>query len=271
MGLQFTAYIPTTLINVNSPSRTLVSETITGMPIASGSTPGSRFYLAEKLALQLSGNLCHAGWFRVVQVDAGANAANIVFGSVGGQVTLAGGASLVTDASHVLSLGLDPCVFLGTVTPGNYTIVQDSGDVSVLVAANQTVAVGTLLVATVAGTFAVSGAISNATLLTVMGVAQAALTTPAAITLSAVATASGGSTVYTGTVTGGGANAFAGLQFLVAGFANPLNNGTFVATASTATTLTLSNPNGVAITAAGSATSQGLVRALVNPLFTVIP
>jgi hypothetical protein len=66
-----------------------------------------------------------------------------------------------------------------------------------------------------------------------------------------------GTAVYTGTITGGGSSAFAGQSFLVAGFVtNPSNNGTFVATASSATTLTLANPDAIAETHAATATSQ---------------
>ncbi len=71
--------------------------------------------------------------------------------------------------------------------------------------------------------------------------------------LTSVANAAGGNTVYTGTVTGGAANALAGTTFIVAGFTNAANNGTFVATASTATTLTLANAAGVAETHAATA------------------
>lgn len=74
--------------------------------------------------------------------------------------------------------------------------------------------------------------------------------------LSAAATASGGTTVYTGTITGGGSNAFAGKTFSVAGFQTAANNGSFIATASTTTTLTLENGAGVAETHAGTATSE---------------
>jgi uncharacterized repeat protein (TIGR01451 family) len=72
-------------------------------------------------------------------------------------------------------------------------------------------------------------------------------------TLTQVAAAAGGTTMYTGTVTGGAGNALAGTTFIVAGFANAGNNGTFVATASTTTTLTLANASGVAETHAGTA------------------
>lgn len=60
-------------------------------------------------------------------------------------------------------------------------------------------------------------------------------------------------TVYTGTITGGGSNAFKGFDFTVAGFTNAANNGTWAATASTATTLTLANTAGIAETHAGTA------------------
>ena len=89
---------------------------------------------------------------------------------------------------------------------------------------------------------------------------QVALDAPAPFALTSVANAAGGNTVYTGTITGGGANAFAGVVFTVAGFATAANNGTWVCTASTTTTLTLANAAGVAethaATAAASATSS---------------
>lgn len=75
------------------------------------------------------------------------------------------------------------------------------------------------------------------------------------LALTSVANASGGSTVYTGTITGGGSNAFAGLRVVISGFglSSGVNNGTFYCTASTATTLTLSNASGVAETKNGQA------------------
>ena len=71
--------------------------------------------------------------------------------------------------------------------------------------------------------------------------------------LTQVANAAGGNTVYTGTISGGAANALVGTTFIVAGFVNAANNGTFVATASTAGTLTLANAAGIAETHAGTA------------------
>lgn len=78
---------------------------------------------------------------------------------------------------------------------------------------------------------------------------------PASLTLSAAANASGGTTVYTGTITGGGTNNFVGMEFTIAGFATAANNGTFLCTANDTTTLTLTNAAGVAETHAGTAKS----------------
>ena len=72
-------------------------------------------------------------------------------------------------------------------------------------------------------------------------------------TLTAVATSANGLAVYTGTITGGGSNAFVGREFTITGFAGATNNGSFECSASTATTLTLTNVAAVAETHAGSA------------------
>lgn len=77
------------------------------------------------------------------------------------------------------------------------------------------------------------------------------------LTLTAAANASGGTTAYTGTITGGGTNALVGRTFVVAGFVTGANNGTFICTASSATVLTLDNAAGVAETHAGTATEEG--------------
>lgn len=164
-GIQFTGYVPQTLTGVNSPSPTLAAEVVTGAPIPTGAFPGNCFYLAEQQAQQLSNNVCHAGWYMVVQVDAGATAANIAFGYVGHQSTIAGsntapGALLVTDASHGLGIGINPVVFLGAVTPGNYTIVQVAGD-GVLFGSAAVTPVASLLAYAATGKVAVLGAASN--------------------------------------------------------------------------------------------------------------
>lgn len=66
------------------------------------------------------------------------------------------------------------------------------------------------------------------------------------VQITSVASAIAGSAVYTGIITGGASNALAGQSFLVTGFPDLANNGVFACTASTSTTLTLSNANAVA-------------------------
>ena len=88
------------------------------------------------------------------------------------------------------------------------------------------------------------------------------------LTLTGVENNAGGNTVYTGNIVGGADNAYetgngtAGqpTTFLVQGFANPANNGVYVCTASSLTTLTLANPNGVAETNNIPTASYGGVR-----------
>jgi hypothetical protein len=76
-----------------------------------------------------------------------------------------------------------------------------------------------------------------------------------------VAAASGGTTLYTGTITGGGSNAFAGMVFKFTGLAAAANNGTFLCTLSTATTLTMTNNVGSAASAqSGTAASGGTFK-----------
>ena len=59
-------------------------------------------------------------------------------------------------------------------------------------------------------------------------------------TVTACTTSSGGTSTYTGTF-GGGTNAFVNQTFVITGFSNLVNNGTFVCTGSTASTLVLKN------------------------------
>jgi hypothetical protein len=86
---------------------------------------------------------------------------------------------------------------------------------------------------------------------------QAVPNTAQTLTLSSVAIGSGGifQGVYTGTITGGANNAFAGYQFVVAGFVNSQNNGTFFCIASTTTTLTLAGVLAFTESHAATATS----------------
>lgn len=78
---------------------------------------------------------------------------------------------------------------------------------------------------------------------------------PSNFVITSVANASGGFTTYTGVFPGGDMNGVAGYAFEVTGFLNPANNGTFGVASSTATTVTLLNPAGVAEVAVASAAS----------------
>lgn len=281
-GIQFTNYVPQFLAGVNSPSPTLAAEVVTGLPIPTGAFPGNCFFLTEQQANQLSpanGPTLHAAWYMVVKVDAAAVAANIALGAIGAQLSIpttnaAANAAIppqavVTDVTKALNIAINPVVFLGPVTPGNYTIVLVAGDGLVLIAANTSVTLGAQLISNNStATSTPSAGFSNAA----VGLAEAALVAPAgALTLTAAATSSGGTAVYTGTITGGAANAFAGFTFTIAGFVTAANNGTWIATASTATTLTLKNTAAVAETHAGTATAgPQLVRASISfPFGTV--
>ena len=282
---QFTDYIPTFLnvvnaaglaVGVSTTTGTLAAEPLTGYQISTGVVQGSRFYLTAAQANYVSSAAfpCRSGWYRVVLVDPAAVAANIQYGTIGAMVTVAKGQDVVTDGSSVLTLGCAPVVFLGQVTPGQYTIVQDlgfGGEASLLIALGQTVSVGSVLVSTATGAVAVAGAISDTVLATIVALAEAAVTTPGSLTLSAVAAASGGSAVYTGTITGGAANAFAGFIFVIAGFVGAalVDNGTFLCTASSATTLALNNAAAVAVTAAGTAGGEALVRSRLGAPFGI--
>lgn len=178
MGLQFTSYIPTQLTGVNNTSPTLSAEAVTGLPLPSGARVGARFYLTESQAQSLTAGQtyqCHAGWYREVQVDAGATANYIAAGYIGAQLSLAKGQDVVTSVDQSLALGLAPCVFLGAVTPGNYTYVQDQGDATLV--ANDAVTLGhSLTYATNAlGLVADSGGTTTSSA-GLVGIAEAAVT-----------------------------------------------------------------------------------------------
>ena len=288
-GIQFTSYIPTSLVGVNSPSPTLAAEVATGAPISTGAFPGNVFFLTEAQANQLSQSsvnsaplmVCHEGWYAVVQVSASATVANIVQGAIGAMTAIPttnatsnapiAYSCVVTDNQTAgTMLGVNPVIFLNAVTAGYYTIVQVAGDANILLAASQTTVIGQSLLSQsgAAGVLSATTALSLANIANLVGVAEAVVVSPGgALTLSAAAAASGGSTVYTGTITNGTSNAFKGLYFVVAGFTNATNNSAYVGsqgflcTASTTTTLTLSNALGIAETHAGTATSTNLVRA----------
>lgn len=79
------------------------------------------------------------------------------------------------------------------------------------------------------------------------------------LTLTSVAASIGSAAVYTGTITGGTSNAFVGMSFTVTGFTGANNNGSFVCTASSSTTITLSNSMATSETHAAAIVSAGAV------------
>lgn len=84
--------------------------------------------------------------------------------------------------------------------------------------------------------------------------------------LTSAGTASGGTTVYQGTITNGAspANAWQGFYFVVSGFVTGANNGTFLCSASNATSITLVNAGGVAETHAGTCAFQNPLQAGIH-------
>src|SRR6266704_332001 len=88
-------------------------------------------------------------------------------------------------------------------------------------------------------------------------------------TVSSVAAAGGtlgpnasACTVYTGTFTNGGTNAYAGLRLTFSGFGTAANNGTYECVASTTTTVTVTNPNGANSGAMGTVFATNHVFAI---------
>lgn len=76
---------------------------------------------------------------------------------------------------------------------------------------------------------------------------------PAGAFTFTVASPASGLTQYTGTITGGGTNLFAGCWFTVTGFTNAANNGTFLCVSNSVSQITVYNPNSIAETHAGTA------------------
>ena len=105
--------------------------------------------------------------------------------------------------------------------------------------------------------YAISPAANSAALTT--GQYSISTTALGTFTLTAVANASGGNTVYTGTFTSprGASNGFEGFRFIITGFTHAANNGTFTCTASSTTSITLNNASGVAETHAAHAEDIG--------------
>jgi hypothetical protein len=96
-------------------------------------------------------------------------------------------------------------------------------------------------------------------------------TTASTFVLSAAANASAGTTVYSGVITGGGFNAYAGEFFVISEFVlNQQNNGTFLCTASTGSTLTLANPYGAHELVSGSPPSALATQVLGKALKGIV-
>jgi hypothetical protein len=110
-----------------------------------------------------------------------------------------------------------------------------------------------------------SGAAGEVDLVTAGGVTYQCIVAANQYVLTSAAI-SGTTVTYTGTITNGSGNALVGATFTIAGFANSGNNGTFVITASTVTTLVCTNAAGVNETHAGTAncnptTANGIIWA----------
>ncbi len=172
-------------------------------------------------------------------------------------------------------------VIIDTGSTGNFTLTVVEGPVSAFTLTGVAAAVNGLTVYS----GSIAGGAGNAyagQVFTVSGLTQStnrgtflcAASSAGSLTLynaNGVAETSAGSaqsisSVYLGAITNGritGANnAFAGYIFQITGFSNTVNNGTFLCTASTATSLTLTNlPNqpGVTETMPGIAISTGAV------------
>lgn len=145
--------------------------------------------------------------------------------------------------------------------------------------------------ASVATAYPQTGTAQNSDLIQIKGLGEAVLArvdSTGAVTggatnsvLSAVAVSSfavtsvgvvGAATTYNGTFTGGGAGAFNGKQVKILGFVtNPTNNGTFVITASTATTLVVTTVAQVNETASATASVFGVSTATYTGTATGSP
>ena len=172
---------------------------------------------------------------------------------VAGFTTAANNGTFVATASTATTLTLSNAASVAETNPGTakiatavYTGTITGGAANAFLGDN--VVISGFTKATNNGTFVAIA--SSATTLTLNNTAAVAETDPA---IAAVDNGSSTSTDYTGTITGGFGNGFAGDSFVIAGFTNAANNGTFTCTASTGTTLTCSNAAGVKETHAGTA------------------
>lgn len=114
----------------------------TGAPMPGGALNlGDYFDLTNSEAANLSNTATgtlYAGRYRRILVDSGATASNVKTGTIGLM-----GAGTQPQMNRVTSydkgiVGAHACVFLNTVTPGNYGFVQELGIASILCGATLT-------------------------------------------------------------------------------------------------------------------------------------
>jgi len=137
MPLQRNEFMPQDMVAVyNSPSGLI--DTRTGYPYNMGGLiVGGYFDLTEQEAQLYGRQQLHEGRYRFVQIDSGANSANIVQGSIGLMQSVAKGVNVVTSYDRGLNNAVRPVVFLNAPTSaqvlaGAYVFIQEQGDSTVL-------------------------------------------------------------------------------------------------------------------------------------------
>jgi hypothetical protein len=132
MPLQRNLFHPQDLITVYTAPSGMV-DTRTGYAYqAGGLMPGIYVDFTEAEA-QADGRLTlHEGRYRFVQIDSGANAANITQGSIGLMKSLSGGVNVITSYDRGLQGAIRPVVFLNAPTAaqvlaGVWVFVQELG------------------------------------------------------------------------------------------------------------------------------------------------
>jgi hypothetical protein len=153
-----------------------------------------------------------------------------------------------------------------TSSPGTFTLTAAAPGPN-----NTTVYTGTITGSQAGQTFAIAGFVNAGNNGTFQCISSTSTTLTMANVNGVAETHAGTATdldstaIYTGTIPTGGSNALAGYTFTIAGFTNPLNNGTFVCVSSSTTTLILENAYAAGISQAATATQQEL-----NPLVYVV-
>ena len=145
------------LNNTNSASPSGVADSRTGQPIyIGGQVIGEYADLTSTEAAGLSAGqigTLFSGRYRLVQVDAGATAANVAVGRVGYLSSPTQGVNVVTSADKAPAVGLRTVIFLNSITPGNYGFIQELGHANVMMptAITGTAAIGAFVNGTAAG------------------------------------------------------------------------------------------------------------------------